>query len=138
ICTKEKARELSKDPKITVQVLSYGEARVKKAFMPIATVPAARQALDRAGLTVDKCRIVKTHNPFAINDIYFAKETGTNLKGMNPYGSPLIYGHPQGPTGMRVMIELIEALAKVGGGHGLFTGCAAGDTAMAVVLKVGG
>ena len=56
---------------------------------------------------------------------------------MNNYGSPLVYGHPQGPTGMRVMIELIEELALAGGGYGLFSGCAAGDTAMAVVLRVG-
>ncbi|MBK8207820.1 MAG: hypothetical protein IPK87_13680 [Planctomycetes bacterium] len=49
----------------------------------------------------------------------------------------MIYGHPQGPTGMRVIIELIEELAKNGGGHGLFTGCAAGDSAMSCVLKVG-
>ena len=69
-------------------------------------------------------------------DIYFARETGADLEAMNPYGSPLIYGHPQGPTGLRVMIELIEALAVKGGGVGLFTGCAAGDTAMAVVIKV--
>jgi len=55
---------------------------------------------------------------------------------MNNFGSSLIWGHPQGPTGMRAMIELIEELVLKGGGWGLFQGCAAGDTAMAVVLKV--
>jgi acetyl-CoA acetyltransferase len=55
---------------------------------------------------------------------------------MNNYGSSLIFGHPQGPTGMRCVIELIEEIALRGGGNGLFTGCAAGDTAMAVVLNV--
>ncbi|MCP4251302.1 MAG: thiolase family protein, partial [bacterium] len=43
----------------------------------------------------------------------------------------------QGPTGLRGIIELIEELAAKGGGNGLFTGCAAGDTAMAVVVSVG-
>jgi acetyl-CoA acetyltransferase len=57
---------------------------------------------------------------------------------MNNYGSSLIWGHPQGPTGMRGMIELIEELTLLGGGWGLFQGCAAGDTSMAVVLKVEG
>jgi acetyl-CoA acetyltransferase len=136
VCTRDRAAELSRDGKITIRVLSYGEARVKKAFMPTATVPAARMAVERAGLSFDNCKIVKTHNPFAVNDIYFARETGVSLDDMNPYGSPLIYGHPQGPTGMRVMIELIEALVLAGGGNGLFTGCAAGDTAMAVMLAV--
>jgi acetyl-CoA acetyltransferase len=56
---------------------------------------------------------------------------------MNNYGSSLVWGHPQAPMGMRAVIELIEELALRGGGWGLFSGCAAGDTAMAVVLEVG-
>jgi acetyl-CoA acyltransferase len=55
---------------------------------------------------------------------------------MNNFGCSLIWGHPQGPTGLRAVIELIEELALTGGGYGLFTGCAAGDTGMAVVIKV--
>ena len=56
---------------------------------------------------------------------------------MNPYGCSLVWGHPQAPMGTRAIIELIEALALRGGGRGLFAGCAAGDTAMAVVIEVG-
>ena len=56
--------------------------------------------------------------------------------GMNNFGSSLVWGHPQGPTGLRSVIELIEELVLRGGGYGLFSGCAAGDSAMAVVLKV--
>jgi len=56
---------------------------------------------------------------------------------MNNYGSSLIYGHPQGPTGLRLVIEMIEELVMTGGGYGLFTGCAAGDTGAAIVVKVG-
>ena len=48
----------------------------------------------------------------------------------------MIFGHPQGPTGARCMVELIEELVIKGGGYGLFAGCAAGDTAAAIVLKV--
>ncbi len=80
---------------------------------------------------------MKTHNPFAVNDIVFARDTGFPLEKMNNYGCSLIWGHPQGPTGMRCVIELIEELALRGGGTGLFTGCAAGDSAMALVLRVG-
>jgi acetyl-CoA acetyltransferase len=56
---------------------------------------------------------------------------------MNPYGCSLIYGHPQGPTGARGIVELIHALEQRGGGRGLFTGCAAGDTGAALVVEVG-
>ena len=48
----------------------------------------------------------------------------------------LVWGHPQAPMGTRGIIELIEELVILGGGRGLFTGCAAGDTGMAVVIEV--
>jgi acetyl-CoA acetyltransferase len=90
-----------------------------------------------AGLAIGDLAAIKSHNPFAVNDIVFARATGCDLMAMNNYGSSLVWGHPQGPTGMRSIIELIEELVLRGGGHGLFQGCAAGDTAMAVVLTVG-
>ena len=137
VCTRERAEKLSREAKLPIQLLSFGEARTKKAFMAMAVVPAAQQAVERAGIKLSDCRAIKTHNPFAVNDVYFCKQTGVAAEAMNRYGSPLIYGHPQGPTGTRAVIELIEELALAGGGYGLFAGCAAGDTAMALVLKVG-
>ncbi len=137
ICSEERAKKLSKDNTIEIRVVSFGEARVKKGFMPMAVVPAAMTALENADIGTGELKAVKTHNPFAVNDVYFSKETGLPPEKVNAFGSPLIYGHPQGPTGMRVMLELIEQLVAEGGGFGLFSGCAAGDTAMAVVLKVG-
>ncbi|HEY46118.1 MAG TPA: thiolase family protein [Anaerolineae bacterium] len=136
VTTREKARELSRDPEIEIQLLSYGEARAKKGYMAQATVPATRQALSRAGISIEDVKVIKTHNPFAVNDIYFCREMGVEPEAMNNYGSSLIWGHPQGPTGHRLIIEVIEELILAGGGHGLFVGCAAGDTSAAVVLKV--
>jgi len=66
-----------------------------------------------------------------------AKAMGLDANAMNNYGSSLIYGHPQAPTGARAMIEGIEEAAMKGGGYVLYSGCAAGDTAASVVLKVG-
>jgi acetyl-CoA acetyltransferase len=105
--------------------------------MPEATIPAARRALAQADLGFDALAAIKTHNPFAANDLVFARETGVALEAMNRFGSSLVWGHPQAPMGTRAIIELIEELALRGGGFGLFAGCAAGDTAMAVVLEVG-
>ncbi|MBI4723369.1 MAG: thiolase family protein [Candidatus Stahlbacteria bacterium] len=136
VTTREKAKELSLDKNIEIQVLSYAEARAKKGFMAQAIVPAAKKALERAGIGMKEIKAIKTHNPFAVNDIYFAREMGVKLEDMNHYGSSLIYGHPQAPTGARLIIELIEELILLGGGYGLFDGCAAGDTAAALVIKV--
>ena len=136
VTTRERAAELSRDPKLTVRVVSFGEGRADKGFMPMANVPASRQALQRAGLTIKDVKAVKTHNPFSINDIFLAKELGIEVSAMNRFGSSLVWGHPQAPTGARLIVELIEELVQGGGGYGLFTGCAAGDTAFAVIVKV--
>jgi acetyl-CoA acetyltransferase len=136
LTTRERARELSTDAKIAVRLRGFGQARAELAYMPEATVPAAQRALAQAGRSITQMAAVKTHNPFAINDLYFARTTGIDWRTMNNYGCSLVWGHPQAPMGTRAIIELIEELALRGGGHGLFTGCAAGDTAMAVVLEV--
>ena len=136
VTTRERARELSADKNIEVELLGFGQARVEKGFMPLAPAPAAQVALKQAGLGIKDVDAVKTHNPFAANDIAFARETGFPLERMNNYGCSLIWGHPQGPTGLRSIIELIEELALRGGGVGLFSGCAAGDSGMAAVLRV--
>jgi acetyl-CoA acetyltransferase len=118
------------------RIISTGFARVARGTMPKAPVPAAGAALESAGLGYDDVHVIKTHNPFAVNDLWFARETGVDPERMNPYGCSLVYGHPQGPTGARAIIELMHALEERGGGIGLFTGCAAGDTGAAVVLEV--
>ncbi len=136
VCGRERARGLSRDPNVTVRVLAFGDARVEKGMMPKATVPAAREALARAELSAQDCAAVQTHNPFAVADVYFCREMGFDHEHVNRFGSPLVYGHPQAPMGLRGIIELIETLVSIGGGRGLFSGCAGGDTAMAVILEV--
>lgn len=137
VTSKERAKDYASDPKIGVEIVSFGQARVEKAMMPEAPIPAARQALERAGIGIGDVAAIKTHNPFIVNDIAFGRAFGIDpARAMNNYGCSLVWGHPQGPTGTRLVIELIEELAMKGGGWGLFTGCAAGDTAMACVVKV--
>jgi len=137
VTNREKARELSRDAGLEIQVISFGHARVKKAHMPMAPVPAAKMALEKAGLSIRDIRVIKTHNPFAANDIYFSREMKVDVNSFNNYGSSLIFGHPQAPTAGRSIIEGIEEAVLLGGGYVLFTGCAAGDTSAALILKVG-
>jgi len=136
VASADKAKELSKDKNVTVKLVAFGQARAKKGFMAAAVSPASEQALERSGWKVSDLGAVKTHNPFAVNDVVMIKKLGFDPKIVNNYGSSIIYGHPQGPTGMRIVIELIEELALRGGGRGLFAGCAAGDTAFALTLEV--
>jgi acetyl-CoA acetyltransferase family protein len=136
VTNRQRAREIAGDTGIEIRLAGFGQARTDKGYMPHAPIPAAQKALADAGITLDDVAAVKTHNPFAVNDIVFCRETGYDVEKMNNYGCSLIWGHPQGPTGLRAVCELIEELVVKGGGYGLFTGCAAGDSAMAVVLEV--
>jgi acetyl-CoA acetyltransferase len=133
---RDRAKELSADAGIEIQVLSYGFNRTKKAHMAMAVVPAAQMALEKAGIDVKDVKVIKTHNPFAANDIYMADQMKLDVNEFNNYGSSLVYGHPQAPTAGRLIIEGIEEAVLKGGGYLLFTGCAAGDTAGALVLKI--
>ena len=136
ITTRSRADELSSDKEVMIQILSYGYARAKRAHMAAAVTPCAEMALKNAGITVADLSAVKTHNPFTVNDVVMGKLMGIDDKIFNNYGSSLVFGHPQGPTGLRCIIEMIEELVMKGGGYGLFAGCAAGDTAAGLVLKV--
>jgi len=137
VTTREKARELSTDPAKEIKIVSYGFARVGKARMAAAPVPAAEMALKNAGLKIKDMRAIKTHNPFAVNDVNMAKKMKFDVMWMNNYGSSMIYGHPQGPTAGRLIAELIEEIVLLGGGYGMFAGCAAGDTGASMIVKVG-
>ena len=137
VTTEQRARELGRSG-AAARLLSTGFARVEAARMPKAPVPAARAALEAAGVAIDDVHVITTHNPFAVNDLWLGRELGVPHERINPYGCSLVYGHPQAPTGSRALAELLEALAVRGGGIGLFTGCAAGDTGAAALVQLDG
>lgn len=137
VTTRERAKEMSADTGIEIQIVSYGHARAKAGFMAMAVVPAVQMALDKAGISIKDAGIVKTHNPFAGNDVYLAQQMDIDVNNFNNYGSSLIFGHPQGPTAARCIIEGIEEAVLLGGGFMVWGGCAAGDTAAGLVLKIG-
>ena len=137
VTTQEKAKELSADPSMPIQVIAYGFAREKKGYMAAAPVPATRMALANADLSMGDMNVIKSHNPFIVNDINFAKQFDIDVNDMNNYGCSMIYGHPQGSTATRLIIEGIEETVMKGGGYFLWTGCAAGDCGAALILKIG-
>lgn len=138
VTSKDKAQELSADGNIVIQIVAYGYSRADKGHMPEAPVPAAKLALKNAGIEVADLAAVKTHNPFSVNDLAMLKLMDIDDAILNNYGSSMIFGHPQGPTTMRLLVELIEELVIKGGGYGLLAGCAAGDSGAALIIKVNG
>ena len=82
--------------------------------------------------------VIKTHNPFAVNDLWFARETGARRRRDEPVRLQPHLRSPAGAHGRSRLIELMWALHDRGGGRGLFTGCAAGDTGAALVIELDG
>lgn len=136
VTSEAKARELSPRPEISVQLVASAEHRADPGFMPEAPAHAVKKLLARTGLTMDEMTAVYDHNPFAVNDAVFAKLLDYDWRKMNDTGCPLVYGHPQGPTLARVIVEALERTAKKGGGYALVFGCAAGDVGIAALFRV--
>ncbi|MCW8814040.1 MAG: hypothetical protein OQK65_10975 [Chlorobium sp.] len=136
VTSMEKARELSTRPEIDISFIGKTEVRTLPSFMPEAPALAVKKLLDRTGLTMDDIAVVKNHNPFAVNDAIFSKVLNYDWHKMNTTGCSLVWGHPQGPTLTRLVIEGLEEAVSLGGGYVLVFGCAAGDVGIAAILKV--
>jgi acetyl-CoA acetyltransferase len=136
ITSEEKARELSPRPEISIQLVATNESRAEAGYMPEAPALAVTKLLERTGLTMADMVAVYDHNPFAVNDAVFAKLLNYDWHKMNDTGCPMIYGHPQGPTLVRVIVEALERAVSLGGGYVLAFGCAAGDVGISAIFKV--
>jgi acetyl-CoA acetyltransferase len=137
VANKATALQMSKDKQIPIQIIAYGASRTKKAFMPAAPAEAAHIALNKAGLRITDIKTIKNHTPFIVNDLHLIKAYGLDKRNVNNYGTSMIFGHPQGPTMGRLLIEAIEETVLKGGGYAMIAGCAAGDNAAALIVKVG-
>jgi acetyl-CoA acetyltransferase len=136
VTSPERARDLSPRPEIEIRMLAKTETRVHPAYMPEAPAVATQELLARTGVSMDDIAVVKNHNPFAVNDAIFSKVLDYDWHRMNNTGSSLVWGHPQGPTLTRVLIEALEEAVDLGGGKVLVFGCAAGDVGIAALFEV--
>jgi acetyl-CoA acetyltransferase len=136
VTNEERAKELSPRPEIDIRFVAKTEVRTQPSLMPEAPAFAVQKLLDRTGLTMGDMAVVKNHNPFAVNDVIFAELLDYDWREMNNTGCPLVWGHPQGPTLTRVLIEAFEEAVDLGGGNVLVFGCAAGDVGIASIFEV--
>lgn len=136
VTTEENLAQFSPRPDIVIQLLGSEEVRAEAGLMPEAPVIAVQNLLQRTGVKMEEIKAVYDHNPFAVNDAIFAHQLSYDWKKMNESGCPLVYGHPQGPTLMRVVVEALETTVDRGGGYALVFGCAAGDVGIAALFSV--
>jgi len=136
VTTPEKARQLSPRPEVVIQFVAKAEIRTHPALMPEAATLAVQKLLAKTGFTMADMAVAKSHNPFAVNDAIFAKVMDHDWREVNKTGCSLVWGHPQGPTLTRLLIEGLEEAVALGGGLVLLFGCAAGDMGIAALFRV--
>ena len=136
VTTEEKAKAISPRPEVKIEFVAKSELRTHDGLMPEAPAMAVQKLLARTGLKMDDMAVVRSHNPFAANDVLFGKLLDYDWRKMNKTGCSLVWGHPQGPTLTRSLIEGLDEAVSLGGGYVLILGCAAGDVGTSALFKV--
>ena len=128
-----RARELGLRP--MARVVSTAVAGVDPAVMGIGPVPAARKALERAGLSVDDLDLVELNEAFASQSIVCMNELGLDPERVNIDGGAIALGHPLGSSGARLVTMLAHQLRRTGGRYGLATMCIGVGQGIATVIE---
>jgi acetyl-CoA C-acetyltransferase len=133
IMSDTKARELGITP--LARIISTGVTALSPEIMGLGPVEASRQALSRAGMTIDDIDLVEINEAFAAQVIPSYRELGIPLDKLNVNGGAIAVGHPFGMTGARIAGTLINSLEWHDKSIGLETMCVGGSQGMAMVLE---
>ncbi|TAM73046.1 acetyl-CoA C-acyltransferase [Mycobacterium sp.] len=104
-------------------------------LMLTGPIPATRQLLDKAGLTIDDIDLFEVNEAFAAVVLAWAIETGAGLDRTNVNGGAIALGHALGSTGTRLLTTLLHELARSGGRYGVETICEGGGLANATLIE---
>ena len=128
-----KAAELGITP--LARVVASGVTGLNPEIMGMGPVEACRQALSRAGMTIDDVDLVEINEAFAAQVIPSAKHLGISWDKLNVNGGSIALGHPFGMTGARIMTTLIHGLQKDDKTIGLESMCVGGGQGMAMIIE---
>jgi acetyl-CoA C-acetyltransferase len=117
------------------RIISSGVSALNPEIMGLGPIEASRQALGRAGLTIDDIDLVEINEAFAAQVLPSAKHLGIPAEKLNVHGGAIALGHPFGMTGARIMATLLNGLENTGGRYGLETMCVGGGQGMAMIVE---
>jgi acetyl-CoA C-acetyltransferase len=128
-----KARELGITP--LARIVATGVSALSPEIMGLGPVGASRQALARAGMTIDDMDLVEINEAFAAQVLPSAEDLGIDHDKLNVHGGAIALGHPFGSTGARIATTLLNGLAERDGTFGLETMCVGGGQGMAIIFE---
>jgi acetyl-CoA C-acetyltransferase len=128
-----RARELGITP--LARIVSFGVTALSPEIMGLGPVEASRQALSRAGMTIDDVDLVEINEAFAAQVIPSYQQLGVPIEKLNVMGGSIAVGHPFGMTGARITGTLLNALDWHDKTVGLETMCVGGGQGMAMIVE---
>ncbi len=123
------------DLPMMARVVSAAVAGVDPAIMGVGPIPAARKALQRAGLTVADLDLVELNEAFAAQSLAVVNDLGLDIEKVNVNGGAIALGHPLGSSGARLLTTLTHELRRRGGRYGLATMCIGVGQGIAMIVE---
>ncbi len=118
------------------KLIGWGQGGVDPKIMGVGPVPASRQALKKAGLTIDDIDLVEANEAFAAQSIAVARELHFDMSKVNVNGGAISLGHPVGASGARIIVTLLHEMQKrPEAKRGLATLCIGGGMGVATIYE---
>lgn len=117
------------------RLVAWGVVGVEPKYMGIGPAPAARKALQKAGMTLSQMDLVEVNEAFAPQYLAVEKELGLDRSKTNIHGGAIAIGHPLAASGARITIHLLHALRRYGARLGLGSACIGGGQGLAVIVE---
>jgi acetyl-CoA C-acetyltransferase len=133
LMSKAKAEALSLKPLAIIR--SYGTSGVEPALMGMGPVPATRQALKRADLSIEDMDLIEGNEAFAAQSVAVGRELGFPPEKLNVNGGAIALGHPIGASGARIVVTLLHEMQKRSSRRGLATLCIGGGMGTAMIFE---
>lgn len=133
VMSKEKADALGLS--YLCKVTSYASAGVDPSIMGIGPVPASKNALEKAGLTINDMDLIEANEAFAAQSVAVGKDLGIDPAKLNVNGGAIAMGHPIGASGARILITLIHEMIKRDSKYGLATLCIGGGQGTSLIVE---
>lgn len=125
-----------RDLKPLARIVAFGSHAQEPGWFTTAPVPAAREALQRAGWQVGEVDLWEVNEAFAVVPLAFIQELGLPPERVNVRGGAIALGHPIGCSGARILVTLLAALREQGARRGLGAICIGGGEALAVAVEL--
>ena len=118
------------------KLIGWGQGGVDPKIMGVGPVVASRNAMAKAGVTIDDIDLVEANEAFAAQSIAVARELGFDMNKVNVNGGAISIGHPVGASGARIIVTLLHEMQKrPEAKKGLATLCIGGGMGVATIFE---